>query len=92
MAISAQITVIPSAPGHGDIVTATYSVSGNDASLPSQATVAGQVVVGGQEFDVSTSIMLPGAPAEDVTYAVPTCPGLTFVATDSPAVFTAVVP
>jgi hypothetical protein len=92
MAISASLIVVPSAPNHGDTVTVTYSVQGNDPVPASQATISGEVVVGGEQFDVSTLVTLPGSPAADVTFAVPTCPGLTFSATDDPAVFTAVVP
>lgn len=93
MAISASLTVTPSAPDHGDTITAVYSVTGNDPVPPSQATVSGRgLVVGSQEFDVNTTITMPGTPAASVGYAIPTCPGLTFTATDDPAVFTAVVP
>jgi hypothetical protein len=90
--VSASLTVTPSSPNHGDTVTAFYSVTGNDPVPPHGASISGQVVVGGQEFDVSTSFTLPGSPAADVTYGVPSCPGLTFAATDDPATFTAVVP
>jgi len=92
MAVSASINANPSAPAHGDTITVTYTVTGNDPVDPSAAQVTGRVVVGGTPFDVFTSITLPGTPAATVTYAVPACPGLTFVATADPAVFTAVVP
>jgi hypothetical protein len=92
MPVSADLTVTPSAPAHGDTVTATYSVTGNDPVPPSQASVSGDVVVGGQDFTVSTTVTLPGTPAEPVTYSVPAAPGLTFTATADAAVFTAVVP
>jgi hypothetical protein len=92
MAISASLVVTPSAPGHGDTITAQYVVTGNDPVPPSAATISGEVVVAGTEFDVSTTITLPGTPAGPVEYAVPVCEGLTFAVTEDPAVFTAVVP
>ena len=92
MAISAFLTVAPSTPDHGDTVTATYTITGNDPIPPTGATVTGEVVVAGTEYDVSTTITLPGTPAPVPEYEVPTCPGLTFAGTDDPAVFTAVVP
>ena len=92
MTVSASLTVTPSAPDHGDTVTATYAVIGNDPVPPFQASVSGEVVVGGQELDVATTLTMPGAPAKPVSYNVPTCPGLTFASTVDPAVYTAVVP
>lgn len=92
MAVTATLTVTPAAPGHGDTVTATYSVAGNDAGPPQSGMVSGVVTVGGMTLQVSTTVTLPGTPAQPVTYAIPTCPGLTFTATANPAVFTAVVP
>lgn len=92
MAISCSIVVEPSAPAHGEMVTARYLIAGNDPIPPTGATVAGQVVVAGTGYDVSTTITLPGTPAPVPAFAVPTCPGLEFVATDDPSVFTAVVP
>jgi len=92
MAISASLTVTPSAPAHGDTVTATYHVTGNDPVPAHSATIDGDVTVGSQDLAVSTTITLPGTPALPQTFALPTCPGLTFSATADPAVFTAVVP
>jgi hypothetical protein len=92
MAVSASLSVAPSAPNHGDTVTATYTVSGNNPSPGQSATVSGDANVGGTDFQVSTTITLPGTPALPVTYTVPTCPGLTFTASALPNVFTAVVP
>lgn len=92
MAIACSLVVEPSAPGHGETVTARYIVSGNDGTPPSAATVTGGIVVSGTEYDVSTTVTLPGTPALEVTYNVPQCEGLTFDKTDDPAVFTAVVP
>jgi hypothetical protein len=92
MAVSCDINAAPSAPNHGDTITVTYSVSGNDPIDPANAVIAGRVVVGGTGYDVSTSVTLPGTPSASVSYDTPTCPELTFTSTSDPAVFTAVVP
>lgn len=92
MAVQASLTVAPSSPAHGDTVTATYSVTGNDPIPPSTGTVHGVATVGGQALDVQTTITLPGTPAASESFAVPTMSGLTFVATANPRVFTALVP
>jgi hypothetical protein len=95
MTIAAGLTVTPSAPAHGAVVTAVYAVTGNNPILPQSVTVSGDANVGGTDFAVSTTITLPGDPAEPVTYAVPTCPGLTFAVSPSDptgATFTATVP
>jgi hypothetical protein len=92
MAINAFLDANPSAPDHGDTLTVTYTVTGNDPTSPSTARISGHVVVGGQGFDVGTNITLPGSPAADVSYEVPECPGLTFAATGEDNVFTAAVP
>jgi hypothetical protein len=92
MAISCDINVDDPTPQHGDTLTVTYTVDGNDPVDPTGATISGRVVVAGVGYDVSTQVTLPGTPAAQVTYSSPTCPGLTFAATADPAVFTAVVP
>jgi hypothetical protein len=92
MAVTVTFDVTPKPPAHGDTVTAVYTVQGNDPTPGKSATVNGSADVGGQVFAVSTTITAPGVPALPVTYAVPTCPGLTFKATADPWVFTAVVP
>jgi hypothetical protein len=95
MPISASLTVTPAAPNHGDTVTAVYSVQGNNAVPPASDTVSGDVHVGDQDLAVSTSVTLPGEPALPETFAVPTCPGLTFAADPADptgATFTALVP
>jgi hypothetical protein len=91
--VSVALSVSPSAPNHGDTVTATYTVSGLAPSAGTPVAVNGSVTIGGgTPIPVTGSFTLPGAPAATVTYAVPTCPGLAFKATANPAVFTAVVP
>lgn len=92
MAVSAFINATPQAPDHGDTLTVSYVVTGNDPTPPSSSVVSGQVVVGGNPLSVNTTVTLPGTPAAPVTYDVPQCDGLTFTATDDPDTFTAVVP
>lgn len=92
MAITATLTVSPASPAHGDTVTATYAVNGNDPVPPQSATVSGDANVGGTDYAVTTTITLPGTPALPETFAVPACTGLTFAATSQPNVFTAVCP
>jgi hypothetical protein len=93
MAINCFLDASPSAPDHGDTLSVTYSVTGNDPVAPSSARITGSVVVGGVSYDVSTTITLPGSPAADVSYEVPECDDLTFtVSPDDPSTFTAVVP
>lgn len=95
MAITATLTVSPAAPAHGTTVTAVYSVQGNDPVPPQSATVSGVATVGGNPLNVSTTITLPGTPSQPVSFAVPTCPGLSFTVSPSDptgATFTAVVP
>jgi hypothetical protein len=93
MAITATLTVTPAAPDHGDVVTATYAVQGNDATAPKSAVVSGDATVGEQNLEVSTVLTLPGTFALPETFSLPTCPDLTFEAdADDPHVFTALVP
>ena len=89
---TATLTVSPATPAKGATVTATYSVSGNDGTPAQTATVAGKATIGSQVLDVTTTVTLPATPAQPESFAVPTCPGLTFTATANPRVFTAVVP
>lgn len=95
MAITAMLTVTPVAPNHGDTVTAVYTVQGNDPTAPQSALVSGAATVAGTVLDVTTTVTLPGTAAEPETFAVPTCPGLTFAvspADPTGATFTALVP
>lgn len=92
MSVSCDINTDNSTPDHGDTLTVTYTVTGNDPVDPTGATLSGRVVVSGVGYDVSTSITLPGTAAASVSYGIPTCPSLTFQATADPAVFTSVVP
>ena len=93
------LTVDKPTPNHGDTVTATYAVTGNDgtpAGAPQAAELSGDVTVGEETVHVSTVLTLPGSPSVPPlaeTFAVPTVAGLTFKAvTGNPKVFTALVP
>lgn len=92
MAISVSLDVEPQAPNHGDTVTATYTVTGNDTTPATPETVTGDANVGGTDFPVTASVTLPGTSALAETFTVPTASGLTFTATAQPNVFTAIVP
>lgn len=89
---SVTLSVSPASPAHGDTVTATYTVTGNNPGAPAVAAVNGDVTIGGSDYKVSATVTLPGTPALPEAFAVPTCPGLTFKATAQPNVFTAAVP
>lgn len=93
MPVSCDINVDDPTPQHGDTITVTYEVDGNDPVDPTSATIRGRAVVGGIGYDVSTTMTLPGTPAAGVVYDVPTCADLPgFTATSDPAVFTTTVP
>jgi len=94
MTISVTLTVTPSAPAPGAVVTATYAVTGNNPGAGQTIGFSGSVTLGGVTYPGSTgALSLPGTPAAAVSYATPACPGLTFQNTaGNPAVFTATVP
>jgi hypothetical protein len=94
MAISCAINADDTAPAHGQIVTFTYTVDGNDPVDPSGATVSGAAVIGGTRYQVSTTMTLPGTPAASEQFEVPTAddPTLVFVATSDPESFTCAIP
>ena len=92
MAITATLTVDNPTPAHGDMITATYAVFGNDGTPAQAGSVTGSTDVGGQVIDVLTTLTFPAVDPLPVTYAKPVTPGLTWVATANPAVWTAVVP
>jgi hypothetical protein len=93
MAISVSINADDTAPAHGQIVTFTYTVDGNDPIDPSSAVVSGAAVVGGVRYDVSTTMTAPGTPAASEQFEVPTSDaGWTFTSTSDPAVFSCTIP
>ncbi len=92
MAVAVTLAVSPPAPAHGQTVTATYTVTGNEGSPSQVGTVSGEADIGGQHYDVFATITQPGTPPLAEAFTVPVCPGLTFTATGDPHVFTAVVP
>ena len=98
MAAAATLTASNTSPAHGETITFTYTVTGNDgtpAVPPSADSVTGVAHVGTQDLAVATTVMLPGAPAVPPlpeTYATPAGPPLVITPTADPHVFTAVVP
>lgn len=82
------LTLSPSNPGPGDEVTATYDLTGADA----QDRVL--VVSGGGSLDGVTLGSVEGqfTLTHDKVFNTPTAPGMTFVATADPKVFTATAP
>jgi hypothetical protein len=93
MAISLALTVSPASPAAGQLVTATYTISGNSAPPgKAVATTSAEVAIGGTEYEEVTTISSLAAPAGAVTYAVPVCAGLTFAKTAQANAFTATVP
>ena len=93
MAISCDINADDTAPAHGQIVTFTYTVDGNDPVPPHGATGSGAAVVGGTRYEVSTTMTLPGTPAASEQFEIPTSDaGLVFAATSDPNVFTTTIP
>lgn len=96
---TASWTVTPNTPNHGDTITATYTVTGNDgtpAGTPNPGHVTGTVTVGDQVYQLDAPLTTPGAPATPpapVTYATPSGAGLTFKQDPAnPAKWTAIVP
>lgn len=92
MSITVSITIASSTPAHGDTVTATYAVLGNDPVPPMEGTLEGDVTVGAEVIHAVTTLTFPGTAALPESFSVPTCPGLTFTATADPKVFAALVP
>jgi hypothetical protein len=94
MAVSCDINVDDPIPGHGQTVTFTYTVSGNDPVAASSATVSGAAVVGGVRYEVNTTMTAPGTPAASEQFEVPTSdqPGWIFLAGSSPDQFTCTIP
>lgn len=93
--VSVTLTVSPAPPAVaavGTVVTAAYTVAGAASGSAQTLAFSGSATLNGVSFPgVTGSFSLPGGtPAE--TFAVPTCPGLTFSATANPAVFAATVP
>ena len=58
MPVSCDINVDDQTPQHGETLTITYSVDGNDPVDPTGATITGRVVVGGIGYDVNTTVTL----------------------------------
>lgn len=93
MAVSCSINADDAAPTHGQLVTFTYTVDGNDP-VPSQgATVRGAAVVGGTRYEVETTMTLPGTPAASEQFEVPSSDvDLVFTGTSEPNIFVCTIP
>jgi len=93
MAISCSLNADDTAPGHGQLVTFTYTVDGNDPVDPQGATVSGAAVVGGVRYEVETTMTLPGTPAASEQFEVPSSDaGLVFDTTSEPNIFVCTIP
>lgn len=94
MAVSVSLNADDTQPAHGQIVTFTYTVDGNDPVDPSSGVVSGASVVGGIRFEVNTTMTAPGTPAASEQFEVPTTDieGWVFQSTSEPNVFTCTVP
>jgi hypothetical protein len=93
MAVSVSLNADDTAPAHGQIVTFTYAVDGNDPIDPSSAVVSGAAVVGGTRYQVTTTMTAPGTPAATEQFEVPTSDaGWTFQPTSQDNVFTCTIP
>jgi hypothetical protein len=92
MTVSVSLSVNPGSPAAGAVVTAQYAVSGASPGTAQTLSFSGTATLGGVSYPGATgSFTLPGtAPAE--SFAVPTCPGLTFAKTAQANTFTATVP
>ena len=93
MAISVSLNADDTLPAHGQIVTFTYSVDGNDPIDATSEAVHGAVVVGGVRMTVSTTVTAPGTPAATEQFETPTSDsGWAFVSTSQDNVFTCTIP
>lgn len=81
------ITLSPAAPNPGQTVTATYGITGADAT-DRVLTVTGNATLDGQALTATGSFTLSHVKA----YQAPTVSGLTFAPTADPKVWTAVCP
>ncbi len=92
MSVAVSLIISPVAPAHGQVITATYVVTGNTGTPAGTVTVTGKAVVGSVSYPVTGTLTLAGTPALSQSFATPFCTGLTFLPTAHPAVFTAQVP
>lgn len=93
MAISVALNADDTAPAHGQLVTFTYEVDGNDPIPSSGATVRGAAVIGGTRYEVETTMTAPGTPAASELFETPaTDAGWTFSATSEPNIFACTIP
>lgn len=93
MAISVSINADDTAPAHGQLVTFTYTVDGNDPVPSSGATVSGAAVVGGVRYEVETTMTAPGTPAASEQFEVPVSDAnWAFDPTSEPNIFVCTIP
>lgn len=94
MTVSVSLNADDTQPAHGQIVTFTYTVDGNDPIDSSSAVVSGAAVVGGVRYQVETTMTAPGTPAATEQFEMPTsdAAGWTFQGTSDPAVFSCTIP
>lgn len=90
-----SIALSPTTAGPGQVVTATYQITGAD-DIPAssqQIQVDGTATVDGVELDADVTLTLTKpAVTFDKQYQAPTAPGLTFSPTSDPKVWRATVP
>lgn len=80
-------------PAHGDTITATYAVAGNDGTPERSASVTGHATIGDQPFQTATVVVFPAIDPLPETFDAPTVDGLTFAQdANDPHVWTALVP
>jgi hypothetical protein len=93
MAISVSLNADDTIPAHGQLVTFTYTVDGNDAIPPTSGETKGAAVIGGVRYEVSTTMTAPGTPAASENFETPTTDfGWTFSGTSEPNIFVCTVP
>lgn len=93
MAATLTLTLDNDHPAHGDTVTATYTVFGNDGVPERSVTIVGSGTVGGEPIGPANAVLvLPGTDPLPEAFNAPTVDGLTFEATSDPKAWTALVP
>lgn len=90
---SMTLTTDKTTYSHGDTVTVTCNVFGNEGTPDRVAVINEAATAGDQPLIANVTITLPGDPALPVSFSAPTSEeSLTFSPTADPAVWTALVP
>lgn len=92
MPITVQLVVSNPTPAHGETVTASYMVAGNDGTPPEPGTLVGHAVIGGVDYAVEGTITKPAIAPLEESFSAPTMAGLAFQPTSDPTVWVALVP